>query len=74
MKQKNLKPQAVKQTLDNEFAGYDIEEAEISETTDGKVYEFAIERGDSEMEVVISPDGMVVKKEVKKEEAKEEND
>ncbi len=72
--EKSAIPQAVKQTLDTKFAGYDIEEAEISETTNGRVYEFAIEKGDSEMEVAISPDGKVVKKEVKKEEAKEEND
>lgn len=66
-------PQIVKQTLDNEFAGYKIEEAEISETTDGKVYEFALEKDETEMEVAISPDGKVVKKEVKKEED-EDND
>lgn len=65
-------PQAVKQTLDNEFAGYDIEEVEISETPDGKVYEFALEEGETELEVAISPNGKVVKKEVKKEE--DEND
>lgn len=67
-------PQVVKQTLDNEFAGYDIEEAEISETTDGKVYEFALEKGETELEVAISPDGKVVKKEVQKEEDEEDND
>lgn len=67
-------PHAVKQTLDKEFAGYDIEEAEISETTDGKVYEFALEKGETEMEVAISPDGIVVKKEVKKEDDEEDND
>ncbi|QKG80690.1 PepSY-like domain-containing protein [Tenuifilum thalassicum] len=66
-------PQAVKQTLDNEFAGYDLEEAEISETTDGKVYEFALEKGETKMEVAITPDGKVVKKEVKKED-EEDND
>ncbi|MDD3624004.1 MAG: PepSY-like domain-containing protein [Proteiniphilum sp.] len=64
-------PANVKQTLDNEFAGYKIEEAEISETAKGKVYEFALEKGKTEMEVAISPDGQVVKKEVKAEEKKE---
>ncbi len=67
-------PAAVKQTLDNEFAGYDIEEAEISETPDGKVYEFALEKDDTDMEVAISPDGSIVKKEVKKENDEEDND
>jgi ribosome-associated toxin RatA of RatAB toxin-antitoxin module len=65
-------PAAVKQTLDSEFAGYDIEEAEISETVQGKVYEFALEKDEIDLEVAISPDGKVVKKEIKKEE--NEND
>jgi len=71
--EKSAIPANVKQTLDTEFAGYKIEEAEISETAKGKVYEFALEKGKTEMEVAISPDGQVVKKEVKTEE-KEEND
>jgi len=64
---------AVKQTLDKEFAGYDIEEVEVSETMDGKVYEFAMEKGETEMEVAISPDGKVVKKEVKKEDEEDKD-
>ena len=76
---KSAIPVSVKQTLDKEFAGYKIEEAEISETATGKVYEFAMEKEEKDMEVAISPDGKVVKKEVKKEneedgEADEEND
>ena len=34
-------PTAVKSTLDKDFDGYNIEEAEMSETSDGTVYEFA---------------------------------
>jgi hypothetical protein len=60
-------PLNVKQTLDAEFAGYKIEEAEISETAEGSVYEFALEKDEQDMEVAISPEGMVKKKEVKKE-------
>ena len=60
-------PVNVKQTLDAEFAGYKIEEAEISETAEGSVYEFALEKDEQDMEVAISPDGMVKKKEVIKE-------
>lgn len=67
-------PAAVKQTLDQEFAGYDVEEAEISETADRKVYEFAIKKEETDMEVAISPDGKVLKKEVKNEEDEEDND
>jgi hypothetical protein len=66
-------PATVKQTLDNEFAGYDMEEVEVSETAQGKVYEFALEKNDKDLEVAISPDGKVVKNEVKKEND-EEND
>ena len=72
-------PSAVKSTLDKNFNGYKIEVAEVSETADGKVYEFMIEKGNSDMEVVVNSDGKLVKKEEKKEkdedeEADEEND
>ncbi len=55
-------PATVQQTLDTDFAGYKIEEAEISETDQAKVYEFELEKDEIEMEVVISPTGEVVKK------------
>ena len=72
-------PSAVKSTLDKDFKEYKIEVAEVSETVDGKVFEFMIEKGDSDMEVVINSDGKLIKKEVRKEndedgEADEEND
>ncbi len=67
-------PSNVKQTLDGEFAGYKIEEAEISETAKGTVYEFKLEKGETEMGVAISPDGKVVKKEVKTEKDEDEKD
>ena len=72
-------PSAVKSTLDKDFKGYKIEVAEVSETVDGKVYEFMIEKGNSDMEVVINSYGKLVKKEVRKEndedgDADEEND
>ncbi len=67
-------PTAVKKTLDTEFAGYDIEEAELSETTKGKVYEFSLEKNDTDMEVAISPEGKVIKKEMKSENAAEDKD
>jgi hypothetical protein len=52
-------PAAVKLTLNTEFEGYKIEEVEISETIDGKFYEFALENEDMNMEVVISAEGKV---------------
>jgi len=66
-------PTAVKSTLDKDFNGYKIEEAEISETSDGTVYEFELEKGKSEIEVAISPNGKLVMQKEKKEDD-EEND
>ena len=60
-------PSAVKSSLDSDFKGYKIEEAEISETADGKVYEFELEKGKTDIEVAISTDGSILKKEEKKE-------
>lgn len=65
-------PAPVQQTLDTEFNGYDIEEAEISETAENPVYEFKLEKDKQEMEVAISSDGTVKKKEVKTEEDEED--
>ncbi len=67
-------PVAVKQTLARDFTGYKIEESEISETAAGKIYEFALEKGESELEVGIAPDGTVIKKEVINEDEKEGKD
>ncbi len=70
-------PSAVKKTLDNEFSGYDIEEAEMSETTEGKIYEFELEKGENNVEVAISLNGEIVKKEVMMEDeenSEEDND
>ena len=70
-------PSDVKSTLDSDFNGYKIEEAEISETESDKVYEFQLEKGKTNIEVAISPDGSIVKKEENKEndeDGDEEND
>lgn len=55
-------PDNVKATLNSEFAGYEIEEAEISETVDGLTYEFEIEKGEEELEVAIDAQGKVTHK------------
>jgi hypothetical protein len=60
-------PTAVRATLDSSFAGYLMEEAEVIETVNGKAYEFALEKGVMDMEVVISPTGEVLKNETIKE-------
>ena len=67
-------PQNVKAALASSFPGYEMEEAEISETQNGTVYEFEIEKGETQMEVAIDPNGKIVKQEVKKEDNKEDKD
>lgn len=66
-------PANVKTTLDTEFSGYKIEEAELSETQEGSVYEFELEMGEEELEVVIDTDGKVVSKKIMSED-EENND
>lgn len=61
-------PLVVKATLDKESAGYKVDESEISETKDGKTYEFVLEKGKTEIELAIDPNGKVLKKEEVKEE------
>ncbi|TFH49971.1 MAG: hypothetical protein E4G92_00935 [Bacteroidia bacterium] len=61
-------PAAVKSTLDKEFTGFKIEVSEISETSDGKVYEFVLEKGETSIEAAIDPDGKVLSREEMKEE------
>lgn len=59
-------PAKVKNTLSINFPGYKIEETELSETINGKVYEFEIEKGETKMEVGIDASGKIVKHEIKK--------
>lgn len=58
-------PATIKSALMVAFPGYEIEEAEISETPNEMLYEFMIEKGKIEMEVVINTKGKIVKQEVK---------
>lgn len=66
-------PEPVKKTLEKEFAGYKIEESEISETPEGSFYELEIEKGKTELEVALAKDGKVVKKEEIKEKDKDKD-
>jgi len=67
-------PATVKATIEKEFAGYKIEESELSETADGKVYEFELKNDKEEMEVVIDMNGNIVKKEYVKEDDEDDED
>ena len=67
-------PSAIKNTLDAQFSGYEIEEAVITESREGWAYEFSIEKGDSEMQVVVDTDGKILKKVEKEDKADNEMD
>ncbi|MCB0855151.1 MAG: PepSY-like domain-containing protein [Bacteroidetes bacterium] len=55
-------PANIKTILDNNFSNYEIEEAEMAETSSGNSYEFEIEQGEEVFEVVIDAQGNVSQK------------
>lgn len=61
-------PEAIRQTLAKDFAGYEIEEAEISEKSNGSVYELAVEKGEEEWELVFDISGKLIEKKAIEEE------
>jgi hypothetical protein len=54
-------PEAVKATLDKESAGAEVKESEVSETKEGKAYEFIIGKAVGETELVIDSSGNILK-------------
>jgi hypothetical protein len=56
-------PSVVKSTLDKEFAGYKVSESEVSETADGKAYEFELKKDGKKAEVSIDVSGKVLEQE-----------
>ncbi|MBZ0327861.1 MAG: PepSY-like domain-containing protein [Altibacter sp.] len=54
-------PAAVIAILKKDFADYDVDEMEISETASGMLYEFELERGETTIDVTITPEGVVQK-------------
>lgn len=65
-------PEAVSNTLSSEFAGYEVEEAEMVETPKFKGYELELEKGKSTLEVVFDENGKVLKKKEEKEDDDED--
>ncbi|WP_299096321.1 PepSY-like domain-containing protein [uncultured Winogradskyella sp.] len=55
-------PTNIKNILDKNFTDYDIEDVEISETAQGKSFEFEIEIGEQEYKVTIDHKGNLTKK------------
>ena len=71
MKKSDL-PQAVQASVTKEFAGFKMEEIEKVEKPDNIVlYEMELEKNKTVYEVQFTPDGKMIKKEVKKEDRKE---
>lgn len=60
-------PSNILTLIAKEFPGYEMEEAELADTKDeGVVYEFELEKGETNYEVSISKDAKILKKEEKK--------
>lgn len=57
-------PKNIRTVLKSKFPKYKIEEAEIAETSDGSVFEFQLEKGNENLEVVIDKKGAILKQEV----------
>jgi len=60
-------PIAVTTTLEKAYKGNKIVESEISETANGKVYEFEIKNGNDKMKVAVNADGSLIQTENVKE-------
>lgn len=67
-------PKSIKTILSNNFEDYEIEASEISETSNGKFYEFEIEVGENNYEVKIDEQGNLTKKLEEEEGEEEESD
>lgn len=67
-------PVPVQDAMKAQFADYKIKEAELAETSDGTVFELEIQNGKEKLEVVFSPSGELLKKEVEKEDHEEKED
>ncbi|NLJ43329.1 MAG: hypothetical protein GX431_06690 [Bacteroidales bacterium] len=65
-------PATVKTAIDKESAGAKIKVSEVTETKDGKSYEFVISKGKNETELVIDNYGNIIKREQLKEESKKD--
>ena len=53
-------PEAVQIVIDSNYSDYNIEGIESSETKEGVVYEIALEKGESNVELSISKEGVLL--------------
>jgi hypothetical protein len=65
-------PAEIRTILDENFTDFEIEDIEVVETASGKAYEFAIEQGADEFEVLIDAQGKLTKKTVEEDENDED--
>ena len=67
-------PEAVQIVLNSNYSDYNIEGIESSETKEGVVYEIALEKGENNVELSISKDGVVLNKVTVEENEEDETD
>jgi hypothetical protein len=53
-------PTVVKNTLNSEFVDYEVDDIEVSETPEGVFYEFELEKGRDEIDVIINKNGNII--------------
>ena len=67
-------PEAVQIVLNSNYSDYNIEGIESSETKEGVVYEIALEKGENNVELSISKDGVILNKVTVEENEEDETD
>lgn len=67
-------PAAIKTNVDSTYAGYKIEDVEISETNKGKQYELKLEKGEESIGVFYTEDGVFINQEKEEEKGEKENE
>lgn len=70
---RNQIPNKIQDIVAASFAGFEIEEAEISETDEGSNYEIEVEKGKEVYEVTMDMQGNILKKELKSNGEKDED-
>jgi len=53
-------PEAVQIVIGSDYSDYNIDGIESSETKEGKMYEIALEKGESNVELSISEEGVII--------------
>ena len=67
-------PEVVQTVINSDYSDYNIEGIESSETKEGVVYEIALEKGENNVELSISKDGVVLNKVTVEENEEDETD